>query len=163
MSRVMRWRTTRDSNYFDLWDQYWNIWRGQWNARLKQRDSERSRLIAPATQQAVDATVAEMVEATFGRGDWFDIRESSDAPPQILQMAEQARNNLLYDFDRDKVKHAIIETYQNGAIYGTGIAKRIVEEKTYDKVGDADSYNNPTQTSEEATCVYWQAIPPYNF
>lgn len=163
MSRVMRWRTTRDSNYFDLWDQYWAIWRGQWNTKLKQRDSERSRLIAPATQQAVDATVAEMVEATFGRGNWFDIRESNEVEEKELQLAEAARDSLLYDFDRDKVKHAIIETYINGAIYGTGIVKRIVEEKNYEKAGDADQYGNPQTTSSSDTCVYWQAIPPYNF
>jgi len=162
MSRVLRWRSTRDSNYFDLWDQYWSIWRGQWSARLKQRDSERSRLIAPATQQAVDATVAEMVEATFGRGTWFDIADEPTSDPQARAGAEQARDNLLYDFDRDKVKHAIIETYMNGAIYGTGIVKRIVEEKTISLL-QLDQYGNPQEIPQQVTCVYWQAIPPYNF
>jgi hypothetical protein len=104
-----------------------------------------------------------MVEATFGRGEWFDIREGSDADPKVLELAEQARSNLLYDFDRDKVKHAIIETFINGAIYGTGISKRIVEEKNYSKLGNADQYGNPQETSSSDTCVYWQAIPPYNF
>jgi len=160
MSRVVRWRTTRDSNYFDLWDQYYALWRGQWNAKLKQRESERSRLISPATQQAVDATVAEMVEATFGRGDWFDVRDEGD--PQLQALAEQARDNLLDDFQRDKVKHAIIETYLNGAIYGTGISKRIIEDKSYDSM-EMDSYKNPVTKSQDVTCVYWQAIPPYNF
>lgn len=162
MSRVMRWRTTRDSNYFDLWDQYWAIWRGQWNAKLKQRDSERSRLIAPATQQAVDATVSEMVEATFGRGDWFDIRERVGTDPKELAQSEQARDNLLYDLERDKIKHTIIETYQNGAIYGTGIVKRIVETKTISTL-QMDPYGNPQETPQDYTCVYWQSIPPYNF
>lgn len=163
MSRVSRWRTTRDSNYFDLWDQYWAIWRGQWNAKLKQRSDERSRLIAPATQQAVDSTVSEMVEATFGRGEWFDVREPDDTDPKLKDLAEKAKDNLLYDFDRDRVKHSIIETYVNGAIYGTGIAKRIVEEKTQEKLGNADQYGNPQTSSQSNTCVYWQAIPPYNF
>lgn len=163
MSRVLRWRSTRDANYFDLWDQYWAIWRGQWNARLKQRESERSRLIAPATQQAVDATVAEMVEATFGRGVWFDVADEPGVPEQLRQQAEQARDNLLFDFDRDKVKHAVIETYMNGAIYGTGIVKRIVEEKTISLMQGSDKYGNPQTTDQQVTCVYWQAIPPYNF
>lgn len=163
MSRVLRWRTTRDSNYFDLWDQYWAIWRGQWNARLKQRDSERSRLIAPATQQAVDATVSEMVEATFGRGNWFDIRDRPDGTdPKAEEAAEKARDNLLYDFDRDRVKHSVIETFLNGAIYGTGIAKRIVEEKTISTM-QMDSYGNPQENPQDVLCVYWQSIPPYNF
>lgn len=162
MSRVLRWRTTRDSNYFDLWDQYWAIWRGQWNAKLKQRDSERSKLISPATQQAVDATVSEMVEATFGRGDWFDIDQDLQDNPQLKQEAEDARDNLIFDFTRDKVQHAVVEAYINGAIYGTGIAKRIVENKTYSEVS-SDKYGNPQEDPREATCVYWQAIPPYNF
>lgn len=161
MSRVVRWRTTRDSNYFDIWDQYYALWRGQWNAKLKQRDSERSRLIAPATQQAVDATVSEMVEATFGRGNWFDIRDEDD--PKLQALAEQSRDHLLFDFQRDKVKHSIIETYLNGAIYGTGISKRIVEEKTITTMQGSDGYGNPQQSPNQATCVYWQAIPPYNF
>lgn len=171
MSRVLRWRSTRDANYFDLWDQYWAIWRGQWNARLKQRDSERSRLIAPATQQAVDATVAEMVEATFGRGDWFDIRtEPAPSDPQLYQQyqqqalaAEQARDNLLYDFDRDRVKHAVIEAFQLGAIYGTGIVKRIVEEKSVEIMQGSDKYGNPQTDTQQLTSVSWQAVPPYNF
>lgn len=163
MSRVLRWRTTRDSNYFDIWEQYWAIWRGQWNAKLKQRDSERSRLIAPATQQAVDATVAEMVEATFGRGNWFDTKEDPGSDPQILQQLEQCRDNLLDDFERDRVKHAVIETFINGAIYGTGIVKRIVDERTVQATKPADSYGNPQTHDQEQTAVYWQSIPPYNF
>lgn len=162
MSRVVRWRTTRDSNYFDLWDQYWAIWRGQWNAKLKQRDSERSRIISPATQQAVDATVAEMVEATFGRGDWFDIRDDDAQDPKLKQMAETARDNLLSDFERDRVQHAVQETFLNGAIYGTGIAKRIVEEKTAGGFF-LDHGGNVVEPGNKVVAITWQAIPPYNF
>lgn len=162
MSRVVRWRTTRDSNYFDLWDQYWAIWRGQWNAKLKQRDSERSRIIAPATQQAVDATVAEMVEATFGRGDWFDIRDEDATDPKQKQIAETGRDNLLSDFERDRVQHAVQETFLNGAIYGTGIAKRIVEEKTAGGFF-LDKSGNVVEPTNKVVAITWQAIPPYNF
>jgi len=162
MSRVIRWRVTRDSNYFDLWDQYFALWRGQWNAKLKIRESERSKIITPATQQAVDATVSEMVEATFGRGEWFDILEDPGQPPQITQQDEQMRDFLLADFARDKVQHAIIETYLNGAIYGTGIAKRIVEKKKLSSY-ELNSYGAMQESSEDYTCIYWQAIPPYNF
>lgn len=162
MSRVIRWRTTRDSNYFDLWDQYFALWRGQWNARLKIRESERSKIITPATQQAVDSTVSEMVEATFGRGDWFDILETPGQPPQLRAQDEQCRDNLLSDFARDKIQHGIIETYLNGAIYGTGIAKRIVEEKTITSY-QLDQYGKMQESPQQVTCIYWQALPPYNF
>lgn len=160
MSRVVRWRTTRDSNYFDLWDQYFALWRGQWNSKLKQRESERSKLITPATQQAVDATVSEMVEATFGRGAWFDIRDEQD--PQKRQIAEAARDQLLSDLSRDRIKHAVMETYLNGAIYGTGIAKRIVENRTLYSY-NLDFYGNTIESPIDTICVYWQSIPPYNF
>lgn len=160
MARVVRWRVTRDSNYFDLWDQYFALWRGQWNAKLKQRESERSRLITPATQQAVDATVSEMVEATFGRGTWFDIRDEDD--PQKRQIAEQARDQLLKDLSRDRIKHSVTETYLNGAIYGTGIAKRIIENRTISTYS-LDSYGNTIESPQDTICVYWQSLPPYNF
>lgn len=162
MSRVVRWRTTRDSNYFDLWDQYWAIWRGQWNAKLKQRDSERSRLISPATQQAVDATVAEMVEATFGRGDWFDIRNPLSPDPKVKADAEHSRDQLLEDMERDRVQHAIQETFLNGAIYGTGISKRLIEKKTITGFY-TDSYGTTVDSSKELVTCGWQSIPPYNF
>ena len=46
----------------------------------KTRDSERSRIISPALQQAVESSVAEVEEATFGRGKWFDISDDVNDP-----------------------------------------------------------------------------------
>jgi virulence-associated protein VagC len=160
MSRVVRWRTTRDSNYFDLWDAYFALWRGQWTTQLKIRESERSKIITPITQQCVDATVSEMVEATFGRGTWFDIRDEAD--PKKKALAEQARDNLLDDMERDKIQHGVMETYLNGAIYGTGIVKRIVDKRLLSTY-TIDSYGNTQESSLPTVCIWWQAIPPYNF
>ena len=126
MERVVRWRNARDNEYDEKWQNYWSLWKGEWNPRLKAKNAERSKLIAPALQQAVDQTVAEMVEATFGRGNWVDISDDVDA--QQRAAAEQSRDQLLKDFDRDGVGHDIRESFINGAIYGTGIAKRIVDE-----------------------------------
>jgi hypothetical protein len=162
MSRVVRWRTTRDSNYFDLWDAYFALWRGQWNTNLKIRDSERSKIITPITQQCVDATVSEMVEATFGRGVWFDIRDRNPQNPQADALAENARDTLLEDMERDRVQHGVIETYLNGAIYGTGVAKRIVEPRKLSTY-TLDTYGNTQESSLPTVCVWWQSIPPYNF
>ena len=67
MERVQKWRAQRDSGFKDRWDEYYRIWRGRWNTLDKNRNSERSRLIAPALSQAIEMTVAEMEEATFGR------------------------------------------------------------------------------------------------
>lgn len=159
MSRVTRWRHKRDESFLSKWEEFYCIWKGEYNTRLKTRDSERSRLIAPATQQAVDSTVAEMIEATFGRGTWFDISDELDE--MSLAAAEKSRNNLLKDFDRDSVPSAIREAYVSGAIYGTGIAKRIVDETPRSNSVQA----NPlaAQPQGDSISVYWEAIPPYNF
>jgi hypothetical protein len=73
MDKSERWRDHYESNYQQKFDEYYRIWRGIWAAEDKMRDSERSRLISPATQQAVESAVAEVEEATFGRGRFFDI------------------------------------------------------------------------------------------
>ena len=51
-SRLEEWRNHRDSNYLDMWDEYYRLWRGIWKASDKTRDAEKSRLISPALQQA---------------------------------------------------------------------------------------------------------------
>ncbi len=69
------WRDWRDTNYLELWNEYERIFRGVWASEDKTRDSERSRIISPATQQAVETRHAEIMEAIFGNGDFFDIED----------------------------------------------------------------------------------------
>ena len=66
MDRVEQWRTHRDTNYQEKWEEYYRLWRGVYDPGDKTRDSENSKLISPALQQAIEATVAELEEATFG-------------------------------------------------------------------------------------------------
>src|SRR4030065_1506534 len=70
-----RWRDHRSQNYRDDWDKYERIWRGVWASEDKSRESERSRIISPATQQAVETSHAECMEAIFGQGEVFDIKD----------------------------------------------------------------------------------------
>ena len=44
-----RWRNYRDTNYLDDWLEYERIFNGEWAAEDKTRDSERSRIVTPAT------------------------------------------------------------------------------------------------------------------
>lgn len=126
--RLESWKAHRDQNYQNKWDEYYRLWRGIWAESDKLRESESSRLISPALQQAVEATVAELEEATFGRDKWFDIRDDIlDEDPSDV---EYLRKILQEDLERDGAKSAICEVFLNAAIYGTGIAKVIVEEKT---------------------------------
>ena len=125
--RLEKWRNHRDNNYLKQWDEYYRLWRGMWTQEDRNRLSEKSKIITPALQQAVEASVAELEEATFGRGRWFDIQD--DQLDEDKQDVEQIRNLLQEDLEGSGAKDAICEVFLNGAIYGTGIAKIITEEK----------------------------------
>ena len=124
--RLEGWRTHRDINYVDKWDEYYRLWRGIWQQSDRMRGSEKSRIISPALQQAVEASVAELEEATFGRGKWFDLQD--DYLDQDKSDADYIRNLLQEDLEKTGVKDAICEVFLNAAIYGTGIGKIVVEQ-----------------------------------
>ena len=124
--RLESWRTHRDTNYVQKWDEYYRLWRGIWLQEDRTRTSEKSRIIAPAMQQAIESAVAELEEATFGRGKWFDIQD--DMLDENPQDAENVRNLLQEDLEKTGCKDAICEVFLNSAIYGTGIGKIIVEQ-----------------------------------
>lgn len=156
MEKVVRWRQLRNNNYGVHWEKYYRIWRGIWSNELKQKLAERSRIITPATQSAVDQTVAEMAEAVFGRGMWFDLSEQAPAPqappppapgapphatpPEQMptledierERDETIRDNLIEDFNDTRLVNDVVETFYNGGIYGTGIAKRVEETRLDD-------------------------------
>jgi hypothetical protein len=124
--RLEGWRTHREINYTAKWDEYYRLWRGIWDSTDRTRTAERSRIIAPALQQAIESSVAELEEASFGRGKWFDIQD--DMLDQDNSEAEYIRNLLQEDLEKTGCKDAIAEVFLNGAIYGTGIAKIVVNQ-----------------------------------
>ena len=124
--RLDSWRTHREQNYTSKWDEYYRLWRGIWNEQDRTRTAERSRIIAPALQQAIESSVAELEEATFGRGKFFDIQD--DMLDADNSEAEYIRNLLQEDLEKTGCKDAIAEVFLNGAIYGTGIAKIVVNQ-----------------------------------
>jgi len=124
--RLETWRTHRDMNYTQIWDEYYRLWRGIWSAEDRTRQSEKSRIIAPALQQAIESSVAELEEATFTRGKWFDIMD--DMLDQDPSDAEYIRNLLQEDLEKTGVKDAICEVFLNASIYGTGIGKIVVDQ-----------------------------------
>jgi hypothetical protein len=120
------WQDDYENNYEQDHQEYYRLWRAQWDPADKQRNSERSRLIAPALQQAVESSVAEMEEATFGRGKFFDIRdEVGDQTPGDV---EKIKNKLMEDFDVQKIRKDVSECLINAAVFGTGIAEIVMEE-----------------------------------
>ena len=126
MDKCEEWRDHYESNYQEKHEEYFRLWRGIWDGSDTLRESERSKLIAPALQQAVESSVAEVEEATFGRGKWFDIRDDvADQNPVDIQ---QMRRQLQEDFSFTKARKTVAEAILNGAIYGTGIGEIVIEE-----------------------------------
>ena len=120
------WRDHYESNYEARFDEYYRLWRGIWDPADSERKSERSRIIAPALQQAVESNVAELEEATFGRGKWFDIADNmGDTERQDVLFL---RNKLTEDFEDCKVRKAVAECLINSAVFGTGIGEIVIEE-----------------------------------
>lgn len=156
MSNVNKWRDHRDTNYTKRWSEYYRLWRGFWDPADQNKDAERSKLIAPALQQAVDMTVSEMEEATFGRGVWFDV--SDDYEDHEKDDVVHIRDQLLCDFEEDEVPGAIAECYLNGALYGTGIGKVMIGEKT-ERTPDGQG----GVTEQDKFHVWVEAIAPQNF
>lgn len=125
-----RWRDYRDVNYLGNWEEYERIFRGQWNAEDKSKDSERSRIVSPATQQAIETRHAEVMEAIFGQGEFFDIKDDIlDVNGNPLDV-EEIKLKLNEDFKQDKIIKAIDAIELMAEIYGTGIGEILVKETT---------------------------------
>jgi hypothetical protein len=126
-----RWREYRDQNFEEDWNKYERIWRGIWDSSDKQRQSERSRVISPATQQAIETRHAEIMEAIFGQGEYFDIKDDLEDQTGPIDV-EQMKARLYEDFSQDKIRKSIDQITLMGEIYGTGIAEITVgQEKQY--------------------------------
>jgi hypothetical protein len=126
MTKCEDWRDYYESNYEAKFEEYYRLWRGQWDPADSERASERSRIISPALQQAVESNVAELEEATFGRGKWFDIADDmNDTERQDIQYL---RNKLTEDFEACKIRKAVAECLINAAVFGTGVGEVVLEE-----------------------------------
>ena len=125
-----KWRDWRDTNYLPDYLEYERIFRGQWASEDKTRESERSRIVTPATQQAVETRHAEIMEAIFGQGDFFDIEDDiKDINGNPIDV-EQIKNQLMEDFKKDKIRKAIDQIELMAEIYGTGIGEIVVMDET---------------------------------
>jgi hypothetical protein len=128
VDHTTRWRDHRDVNYLDKWEEYERLFRGIWDGADKTRESERSRIITPALQQAIEGKQAEIAEAVFGRGEFFDIVDDrNDSDPTDIALVRQQMHE---DFKFSKIKKALDDIILLGELYGTGIGEITVEEKT---------------------------------
>ena len=127
ISKCDAWRDYYEANFQDKFEEYYRLWRGQWDPSDSMRASERSRIISPALQQAVESNVAELEEATFGRGKWFDISDDMNDPEK--EDVQYLRNKLTEDFESTQVRKAVAECLINAAVFGTGIGEVVIEER----------------------------------
>ena len=164
VSHCDRWRDHRDTNYLEEWKEYERIFRGKWAAEDRTRESERSRIISPATQQAVETRHAEICEAVFGNGEWFDIHD--DLGDQQLIDVEILKLQLKEDLEKENIKKAITQVELLAEIYGTGIGELTVSKKmemfpqTMPMEDGTAAYG---VMEKEYTCVKLNPINPKNF
>ena len=120
------WRDHYETNYAAKYEEYYRLWRGIWAAEDSDRQSERSRIISPALQQAVESSVAEIEEATFGRGTFFDIKD--DLNDQESGDVVYLRQKLHEDFAKTQIRKQIGECLINSAVFGMGVAEVVLED-----------------------------------
>ena len=126
LTKVDDWGDYYENNYSEKHQEYYRLWRGIWNASDKTRQAERSQIIAPALQQAVESNVAEIEEATFGRGKYFDIKDNmGDSETEDIMFL---RKKLHEDFDMAKIRRDVSECLINSAVFGNGIGEVVLEE-----------------------------------
>ena len=142
------------------WAEYWRMWRGYWAEADKNRQSERSRLIAPALAQAVETSVAEVEETLLAREVWFDIADdiADEEKTDALLMRDQLREDL----DLVNAKSVLSEAITNAALMGTGIVKLnvdVYEEKTPYR----DALGRLVSEDKEVVTVRPESIRPDQF
>ena len=187
MAQCDEWRDHYNNNYEKKFKEYYRIWRGIYDPADKTRPSERSQIISPATSQAIESSVAEIEEAPFTRGRFFDIRddivipetpsqEMSEQEAMILQAEMQQkqiekikikhlRDKLDQDFKDQKIRKQMGEVLINAAVFGTGIAEIVIDIENEKKaasqqMGDVMAHGI---TEREKTVVKLKPVLPQNF
>ena len=159
------WRDHFEANYSQRFEEYYRLWRGQWSPQDRTRDTERSKIISPALQQAVESSVAELEEATFGRGKWFDIKDDIyDQDPNDIALL---RNALEQDFKKNMVRKSVAECLINAAVFGTGIAEIVLEEEKEMKPATQPVMGGELTAVgvniQDRTCIKLRPVMPQNF
>jgi hypothetical protein len=124
-SHCDRWRDHKEVNYEAKWDEYERLYYGIWSDEDKTRDSERSKIISPAVRQAVENKTSEIMEATTGRGEFFDIKDNfADNEPNDIELVKR---QLHEDLKKDKAEKAWAEINRNAEIFGVGFAEILIK------------------------------------
>lgn len=165
IDKCSQWRDHYESNYQQKHEEYYRLWRGIWSQEDVERLSERSKIISPALQQAVESNVAELEEATFGRGTWFDIQDDMNDPERADIM--YLRNKLSEDFEKNRVRKSVAECLINAAVFGVGVAEVTLSEEKEMAPATQPLMDGQLQavgvTIKDRTVVKLRPVMPQNF
>lgn len=163
---VEEWRLHRDTNYLTDWKEYERLWRGEWAAEDRLRDSERSRITSPALQQAIENHTADIEEAVFGQGDHlFDIQDDMmDTDPKDI---DYLKSYMKECFKKNKLRKAVGDVTLLASIYGTGIGELVLK-KVKELVPATRNMENVNAVAigveeKEKVTVTLKPISPQNF
>jgi hypothetical protein len=160
------WREQR-KNLVTNWDNYENAFYGRFTGQS--RDSERSRFVSPATQQAVETRHAEIMEALQGTtGRWFDIvddiKDVNGSPLDI----EELSKTLQEDLKSTGSDSAISEIVLHAMLFGSGIGE-VVTVKETEAIPATKAVKGITGVAQigietkEVTKAYLNPVHPRNF
>ena len=165
VDKCRQWRDHYESNYQEKHEEYYRLWRGIWSQEDVERLSERSKIIAPALQQAVESNVAELEEATFGRGKWFDIKDDMNDPERAD--IQYLCNKLTEDFEKIRVRKSVAECLINAAVFGVGVAEVTISEEKEMAPATQPLMDGQLQavgvTIKDRTVVKLRPVMPQNF
>ena len=147
VGRVRQWKDHRVANYDSNWNMYERLWRAIYSDEDKTKKRERGKIISPALSEAVENGAAEIEEAVFGRGDFFDLwPEVGDSKPDQKILVH---NEVLFrqDLERTDFTGQCSEVIINGAVYGTGIAEFVLCQSTDRDITIQESVDPETQVA----------------
>jgi hypothetical protein len=163
---LMDWRDSRDDNYIDTWKEYEALWRGEWRAEDRLRESERSRIVSPVLQEAIENHASEIEEGVFGNGDdLFTIDD--DFMDKDAKDIDYMQSYMKQCFKQTGLRSQVGEVILLASIYGTGIGEVVVEQtKDYvpatEVMEEVDSVAVGTKSKDKVR-VYLNPVSPQNF
>jgi len=163
---LMDWRDSRDDNYIDTWKEYEALWRGEWRAEDRLRESERSRIVSPVLQEAIENHASEIEEGVFGNGDdLFTIDD--DFMDKDAKDIDYMQSYMKQCFKQTGLRSQVGEVILLASIYGTGIGEVVVEQtKDYvpatEVMEEVDSVAVGTKSKDKVR-IYLNPVSPQNF
>jgi len=163
---LMDWRDSRDENYLEKWKEYERLWRGEWDSADRLRESERSRLVSPVLQEAIENHASEIEEGVFGNGDdLFSIDD--DLMDKDAKDIEYMQQYMKQCFKQTGLRKAVGDVILLASIYGTGIGEVVLRKEkdlvpATEVMEDVDSVAIGTKSKEKVT-VTLNPISPQNF